>query len=82
MYRVLSHKDLIKKVLFIYNKNPRKMLSYISSQFYKLKPNNIIAVTGTNGKTSIANFYHQIMSLNNKKVASIGTLGVLSKNST
>ena len=68
-----------KKVLFIYNKNPRKMLSYISSQFYKLKPNNIIAVTGTNGKTSIANFYHQIMSLNNKKVASIGTLGVLSK---
>ena len=55
------------------------MLSYISSQFYKLKPNNIIAVTGTNGKTSIANFYYQIMSLNNKKVASIGTLGVLSK---
>ena len=36
-------------------------------------------MTGTNGKTSIANFYHQIMSLNNKKVASIGTLGVLSK---
>ena len=55
------------------------MLSYISSQFYKLKPKNIIAVTGTNGKTSIANFYHQILSLNNKKVASIGTLGVLSK---
>ena len=68
-----------KKVLFIYNKNPRKMLSYISSRFYKLKPKNIIAVTGTNGKTSIVNFYHQIMSLNNKKVASIGTLGVLSK---
>ena len=74
-----SQRSNTKKVLFIYNKNPRKMLSYISSQFYKLKPNNIIAVTGTNGKTSIANFYHQIMSLNNKKVASIGTLGVLSK---
>ena len=68
-----------KKVLFIYNKNPRKMLSDVSSRFYKLKPSNIIAVTGTNGKTSIANFYHQIMSLNNKKVASIGTLGVLSQ---
>ena len=68
-----------KKVLFIYNKNPRKMLSDVSSRFYKLKPSNIIAVTGTNGKTSIANFYHQIMSLNNKKVASIGTLGVFSK---
>ena len=45
----------------------------------KIKPKNIIAVTGTNGKTSIANFYQQILSLNNKKVASIGTLGVLSK---
>ena len=36
-------------------------------------------MTGTNGKTSIANFYQQILSLNNKKVASIGTLGVLSR---
>ena len=68
-----------KKVLFIHNKNPRKLLSDIASQFYKLKPKNIIGVTGTNGKTSIANFYQQILSLNNKKVASIGTLGVLSK---
>ena len=67
------------KVLFIQNKNPRKLLSYISSKFYKLKPNNIIAVTGTNGKTSVANFYQQILSLNHKNVASIGTLGVLSR---
>ena len=36
-------------------------------------------MTGTNGKTSVANLYQQILSLNNKKVASIGTLGVLSK---
>ena len=69
----------LKNVLFIRCKNPRKMLSEISSRFYKIKPKNIIAVTGTNGKTSIANFYQQILSLNNKKVASIGTLGVLSK---
>ena len=55
------------------------MLSYTASQFFKLKPKNIIAVTGTNGKTSIANFYYQILNLNNKKVASIGTLGVKSK---
>ena len=38
----------------------------------------MIAVTGTNGKSSIANFYYQILKLNNKKVASIGTLGVKS----
>ena len=74
----LKRSDL-KKVLFINCKNPRKMLSEIACRFYRLKPKNIIAVTGTNGKTSIANFYQQILSLNNKKVASIGTLGVLSK---
>ncbi len=67
------------KILFIYNNNPRKLLSIVSSKYYKLKPKNIIAVTGTNGKTSVANFYNQILSLNNKKVASIGTLGVNSK---
>ena len=68
-----------KKVIFIKNANPRKLLSDISSRFYKLKPKNIIAVTGTNGKTSVVNFYQQILNLNNKKVASIGTLGILSK---
>ena len=32
--------------------NIREFLSRISSKFYSLKPKNIIAVTGTNGKTS------------------------------
>ena len=66
-------------VLFIRSESPRKLLSDVASRYYKLKPKNLIAVTGTNGKTSVANFYQQILSLNNKKVASIGTLGVLSK---
>ena len=38
--------------------------------------NNLIAVTGTNGKSSIANFYFQILTINRIKSASIGTLGV------
>ncbi len=67
------------KVLFIHNKNPREILPEIAGRFYPLKPKNIIGVTGTNGKTSIANFYYQILTLNNKNSAAIGTLGVLSK---
>ena len=55
------------KILFIKSKDPRKLLSEAASKFYNKKPKNIIAVTGTNGKTSIANFYYQILSLNNKK---------------
>ena len=54
----------------------RYSLSEISSKYYKLKPKNIIAVTGTNGKTSVADLYFQILKLNKIPVASIGTLGI------
>ena len=72
-------KKLKNGILFIYTENIRKLLAEISFKIYKKKPKNLIAVTGTNGKSSVANFYHQILSLNKKKVASIGTLGVKSK---
>jgi murE/murF fusion protein len=68
------------KVLFIKSKNPRKLLSETSSKIYKNKPKNLIAVTGTNGKSSIADFYFQILNLNKIKVASIGTLGIKTDN--
>ena len=41
-----------------------------------MKPKNIIAVTGTNGKTSVADIFYQILRLNNLPAGSIGTLGV------
>ncbi len=63
-------------ILFLNHKNPRKLMAQISSKIFIKKPNNIIAVTGTNGKSSIANFYFQILKFNKVKVASIGTLGV------
>ncbi len=69
-----------KGILYIKTKNIRKLLAEVSFKIYKKKPKNLIAITGTNGKSSIANFYYQILELNNKKVASIGTLGVKSKN--
>ena len=66
-------------ILFIQSKNIRKLLATISYKINNKIPQNIIAVTGTNGKSSIADFYYQILNLNNKKVASIGTLGIKSK---
>ena len=53
-------------------------MAKVSFKVFRKKPKNLIAVTGTNGKSSIADFYYQILRLNNKKVASIGTLGVKS----
>ena len=58
----------------------RKTLSEACSKFYRKKPKNILAVTGTNGKSSVADFFYQILSLNKMAVASIGTLGINSKN--
>ena len=58
----------------------RRSLSEACSNFYKKKPSNIIAVTGTNGKSSVVDFFYQILKLNTVAVASIGTLGILAKN--
>ncbi len=68
-----------KNIIFLKDNNPRKLLAEISFKLIKRKPKNLIAITGTNGKSSVANFYYQILALNKKKVASIGTLGVCSK---
>ncbi len=65
-----------KDIVVIKTQNIRYFLSELSSKFYKLKPKNLIAVTGTNGKTSIADLFYQILNINKKPVASIGTLGI------
>ena len=49
-----------KETLIIKTNETKDFLSKIVSKFYKLKPKCIIAVTGTNGKTSVADFYYQI----------------------
>ena len=63
-------------VPLIYVKNSRLCLSEACSNFYKKSPKNIVAVTGTNGKTSVASFFNQILNLNKIPSASIGTLGI------
>mgnify|MGYP001249332257 FL=1 len=65
-----------KNTLIIKTKKVRHLLSELASKFYKSKPKNIIAVTGTNGKTSVSDIFYQILRLNNIRVASIGTLGI------
>jgi murE/murF fusion protein len=65
-----------RNFLLIKKKDVRYYLSEIASKFYKLKPKNIIAVTGTNGKTSVADIFYQILRINNIPAATIGTLGV------
>ena len=65
-----------KKIPIIKVKNATESLGYACAKFFDKKPKNIIAVTGTNGKSSVAEFYYQILKKNNYLVASLGTLGI------
>ena len=65
-----------KAIPLITDDNPRKLLAAMAAQFYQHQPNFIAAVTGTNGKTSIASFTRQIWELCGRKAASLGTLGL------
>ena len=56
----------------------RKAIAVAASMLYPAMPDNIVAVTGTNGKTSAVNYFMQICAHAGFKSASIGTIGVSS----
>ena len=64
-------------VRFVSDLNPRQRYAKIAARFYEPQPPNIVAVTGTNGKSSVAEFTRQIWQICDQKAASIGTLGLI-----
>ncbi len=64
-------------VAFIPSRNPRRDFALAASRFHAGQPRTIAAVTGTNGKTSIASFTRQMWTKLGKKAASLGTLGLV-----
>ena len=65
-------------VELINNNNPRRSLARMAARFYGVQPAAIAAVTGTNGKSSVAWFTRQIWTRLGHKAASLGTLGITS----
>ncbi|MDX1709652.1 MAG: UDP-N-acetylmuramoyl-L-alanyl-D-glutamate--2,6-diaminopimelate ligase, partial [Rhodovibrionaceae bacterium] len=57
--------------------NPRRALALMAARFYAPQPETIAAVTGTNGKTSVAVFTRQIWEHAGRKAASLGTIGLV-----
>ncbi len=55
----------------------RKNIAQIAANFYPHVPQLMSAITGTNGKTSIADFTRQMMKNLGHAAASIGTVGVV-----
>jgi len=62
--------------------DPRRGLALLAARFYGAQPRIAAAVTGTNGKTSVAWFARQIWERLGHNAAAMGTLGVTRANGT
>ena len=56
---------------------PRRALALAAKRFHAAQPEFVVAVTGTNGKSSTVDFARQIWSRAGLKAASMGTLGAI-----
>jgi UDP-N-acetylmuramoyl-L-alanyl-D-glutamate--2,6-diaminopimelate ligase len=61
----------------ILDAEPRRRLAVMAASLAGAQPRRIAAVTGTNGKTSTADFLRQLWALAAHPAASLGTLGLI-----
>ena len=66
----------VEGALHIASEEPRQTFAQLAAQFFAPFPQTVVAVTGTNGKTSTAEMTRQIWRMGGERSASIGTLGV------
>jgi UDP-N-acetylmuramoyl-L-alanyl-D-glutamate--2,6-diaminopimelate ligase len=57
--------------------DPRRAIALMAARFHGRQPCVALAVTGTSGKTSVADFTRQILAHCGRQAASLGTLGVI-----
>jgi UDP-N-acetylmuramoyl-L-alanyl-D-glutamate--2,6-diaminopimelate ligase len=62
--------------------NPRRLLALAAARFFGPQPETIVAVTGTNGKTSVSVFVRQIWTAMGFRAASLGTIGIVGPDGT
>ncbi|MEZ5814932.1 MAG: UDP-N-acetylmuramoyl-L-alanyl-D-glutamate--2,6-diaminopimelate ligase [Alphaproteobacteria bacterium] len=63
-----------KNVTLATDQNPRRAFAKFAAGFYRHQPEYIVAVTGTNGKTSVVTFAQQLWEAAGCKASSLGTL--------
>jgi UDP-N-acetylmuramoyl-L-alanyl-D-glutamate--2,6-diaminopimelate ligase len=56
--------------------DPRQALAYAAALWFGAQPDTVVAVTGTNGKTSVATFARQLWQAMGLPAVNIGTTGV------
>lgn len=73
---VAGPEALVAKVPHLADPEPRRLFADLAAKFYAPYPETVVAVTGTNGKTSTVEMTRQIWRMLGHRSASIGTLGV------
>jgi len=74
---VVAHPEAsVPQVPHIADPRPRARFAQLAAKFYAPYPETVVAVTGTNGKTSTVEMTRQIWRMCGHRSASIGTLGV------
>lgn len=63
-------------VAVVVAENVRETLAMTAALWFGLQPETMVAITGTNGKTSVASFTRQLWQLLDFPAANIGTTGV------
>ncbi|WP_095011575.1 UDP-N-acetylmuramoyl-L-alanyl-D-glutamate--2,6-diaminopimelate ligase [Tsuneonella mangrovi] len=66
----------VEGALHIGDPTPRRLFAQLAAKFFVPVPETIVAVTGTNGKTSTVEMARQLWRMAGNSAASIGTLGV------
>ena len=77
---VLAGKAVNTNVPVITGDDPRRCLARMAALYYRSQPETVVAVTGTNGKSSIVWFLRQIWNALGRNAACVGTLGVTTRN--
>jgi UDP-N-acetylmuramoyl-L-alanyl-D-glutamate--2,6-diaminopimelate ligase len=74
--------DIAVPIPVIRSADARRALALMAARFYPRQPEKLVAVTGTSGKTSVADFARQIFTFAGKSAASVGTLGIVTAKGT
>jgi UDP-N-acetylmuramoyl-L-alanyl-D-glutamate--2,6-diaminopimelate ligase len=74
---IVAHPEAqVEGALHIADEEPRRLFAQMAARYFTPTPTHLAAVTGTNGKTSIAELTRQLWRMDGYNSASIGTLGV------
>src|SRR3546814_12757094 len=69
--------DSLGGAILIEDEKPRRRFALLAAEFYGRQPRTLVAVTGTNGKSSVVDFTRQTWQQPGKTAASLGKRGAV-----